>query len=111
MHHGSMAPTLLIVDDDPRFRALARRLLRSRFSVVADAADCAGAYEAVARLRPQAALIDIGLPDCDGLELAARLRRCSTGASYRPDLERRLRGDGRRNRLYGRARLHPKGAP
>ncbi|MGZ4187348.1 MAG: response regulator [Solirubrobacteraceae bacterium] len=69
-----MATRILIVDDDPRFRALARTLLRRLgYVIVAEAADGAKALATVRRVRPDAALVDVQLPDIDGLALAQRL--------------------------------------
>jgi DNA-binding NarL/FixJ family response regulator len=70
-----MRPTLLIVDDQPGFRSLARRLLSSGgFDVVGEAGDGRAAVTAVRRLRPDVVLLDIQLPDIDGFEVLARLR-------------------------------------
>jgi DNA-binding NarL/FixJ family response regulator len=67
-------PTVLIVDDHAAFRASARALLQAEgFDVVGEAADGAGAVEAVAVLRPQIVLLDIQLPDLDGLAVAEQL--------------------------------------
>jgi CheY-like chemotaxis protein len=69
-----MRTRVLIVDDDPRFRALARALLESSgYAVVGEAADGEQALEAARRLRPDAALLDVQLPDTDGFALARRL--------------------------------------
>ena len=69
-----MATTLLIVDDDPRFRRLARLMLEGEgFTVVGEAADGAGALSEVAALRPQVVLLDIQLPDISGLQVARRI--------------------------------------
>ena len=66
---------ILIVDDDPRFRALARTLLeRLGYVTAAEAADGAQALAAARRVRPDAALVDVQLPDIDGLALGRRLR-------------------------------------
>src|SRR3954453_21676203 len=66
---------VLIVDDHAPFRALARRVLaRAGYDVVGEAADGAGARQAVDRLRPDVVLLDVHLPDADGAELAAVLR-------------------------------------
>ena len=71
-----MQTRILIVDDDARFRALARTLLEtSGYIVVAEAADGAQALAAVQRVSPDAALVDVQLPDTDGLELASRLHQ------------------------------------
>jgi DNA-binding NarL/FixJ family response regulator len=67
-------PTVLIVDDHAAFRASARALLQAEgFDVVGEAADGAGAVEAVVVLRPEIVLLDVQLPDLDGLAVAERL--------------------------------------
>lgn len=66
--------SVLIVDDDPAFRALAGRLLSDcGFVVVGEAESIAGALETATRVRPSAALVDVGLPDGDGFALARQL--------------------------------------
>jgi DNA-binding NarL/FixJ family response regulator len=66
--------TILIVDDDRRFREVARRLLESEgLEVVGEAGDGAAALSAVRELEPDVVLLDVQLPDVDGLEVAARL--------------------------------------
>jgi CheY-like chemotaxis protein len=66
--------TALVVDDHPSFRRFARRLLESAgFSVVDEAEDGASALAAVRRLRPDVVLLDVLLPDANGVELAERL--------------------------------------
>lgn len=69
-----MGDSVLIVDDDPAFRALASRLLSdSGFVVVGEAESIAVALETARRVRPSAALVDVGLPDGDGFALARQL--------------------------------------
>ncbi len=68
-----MAPRLLIVDDDPAFRRVARRLLGGAFEVVGEAATVAEARRAVRAVRPDVVLLDVRLPDGDGLTLAGEL--------------------------------------
>ncbi len=71
-----MRPTVLIVDDHPAFRSLARALLESEgFAVVGEAEDGAGAIAAVESLRPAIVLLDVQLPDLDGFEVAESLAR------------------------------------
>jgi two-component system nitrate/nitrite response regulator NarL len=66
--------TVLIVDDHAPFRRLARRLLEAGgFTVVGEAADGASALAAAHELRPQLVLLDVLLPDMDGLTVARRL--------------------------------------
>jgi DNA-binding NarL/FixJ family response regulator len=69
-----MPQTVLIVDDHAGFRASARRLLsRHDYDVVGEAADGKEALAAADALRPDVVLLDVGLPDIDGLEVARRL--------------------------------------
>jgi DNA-binding NarL/FixJ family response regulator len=69
-----MSGSVLVVDDDPAFRRLARRILTTYGLVFAGEADtAASAMVLVGSLRPDAVLVDIGLPDGDGITLARRL--------------------------------------
>ena len=67
--------TLLLLDDDPRFRALLKATLEhERYHVV----DSPNAEEALYELTAHTvdlALVDIGLPGMDGLELCREIRR------------------------------------
>jgi DNA-binding NarL/FixJ family response regulator len=66
--------TILIVDDDPRFRAQARDvLIADGFVVIGEAVDGASGLEAVRALQPDFVLLDIGLPDIEGFEVARTL--------------------------------------
>jgi DNA-binding NarL/FixJ family response regulator len=72
--HRFVPTSVLVVDDDAAFRDIARRLLvADGFAVVGEADSVAAAGATARRLRPDAALIDIGLPDGDGLTLAGEL--------------------------------------
>jgi len=75
-----MGPTVLIVDDHAAFRASARALLQAEgFEVVGEAADGAEAVQAVTSLRPEIVLLDIQLPDLDGLAVAEQLAAVPDG--------------------------------
>jgi DNA-binding NarL/FixJ family response regulator len=75
-----MRTRVLIVDDDARFRALARAFLEaSGYAVVAEAADGAQALAAARRIHPDAAVVDVQLPDTDGPALARRLAESDYG--------------------------------
>jgi DNA-binding NarL/FixJ family response regulator len=66
-----VGPTVLIVDDHDEFRTAARALLEADgFTVVGEAADGQGAIAAVARWQPAVVLLDIQLPDVDGITVA-----------------------------------------
>jgi DNA-binding NarL/FixJ family response regulator len=71
---GCVTRSVLVVDDDPAFRELAGRLLAaSGLTVVGEADSVAAAREAAARLEPSAVLLDVELPDGDGITLAREL--------------------------------------
>jgi len=66
--------SVLVVDDDAAFRALASRLLLSWGHTVAGEAETVAEALALAEtLRPDAMLVDVGLPDGDGGDLARKL--------------------------------------
>ena len=74
------ARRVLIVDDHPSFRRCARTLLASEgFEVVGEAADGAAALRLADELEPELVLLDIQLPDIDGLEIASRLHARDPG--------------------------------
>ena len=69
-----MTITVLLVDDDSTFRALVRIMLSaSGFVVVGEADTVASALDAARELRPDSALVDVELPDGDGITLAGQL--------------------------------------
>jgi DNA-binding NarL/FixJ family response regulator len=66
--------TVLIVDDHADFRRSATALLNAEgFDVLGAVADGGAVVEAVKRLRPDVVLLDIQLPDLDGLAVAEQL--------------------------------------
>jgi len=66
--------TILIIDDNAGFRLQARELLvADGFDVVGDAHDGASGLHAARTLRPDLVLLDIGLPDVEGFEIARAL--------------------------------------
>jgi CheY-like chemotaxis protein len=64
----------VIVEDNPDVRAALRQLLELGGHTVAEAADGHSAIETIARVRPDVAFVDIGLPVIDGLGVARALR-------------------------------------
>lgn len=77
----AMKGSVLVVDDDAAFRRLAQRILESCGLAVAGEADTAASALSVAgTLRPDAVLVDVGLPDSDGIALAREL----TALPWRP---------------------------
>ncbi len=70
------AISIVLIEDEDLVRASVRTILeRSGFAVVAEAADATGGIEATLRERPQVCLIDIRLPDANGIEVTRRLAR------------------------------------
>jgi DNA-binding NarL/FixJ family response regulator len=69
-----MRQTVLIVDDHTAFRRMARAVLEiDGYDVVGEAPDAASGEREARRLNPAIVLLDVGLPDESGLDLAARL--------------------------------------
>lgn len=68
------APKILIVDDEPQIRLLLRATLTRAGYQVVEAGTALEALNAKAIDRPDLVLLDLGLPDRDGLELAGLLR-------------------------------------
>jgi two-component system KDP operon response regulator KdpE len=69
-----MGARILIVDDEPSILATMAPLLRSRGYEVSTATTGHAAIEAVDRQPPQLVVLDLGLPDLDGIEVCRRLR-------------------------------------
>jgi two-component system, OmpR family, KDP operon response regulator KdpE len=68
-------PTVLIVEDDAETRAALVRELTRRGYRVDEASDGRSALERWAARRPDVVLLDLGLPDIDGLTVIGRIRR------------------------------------
>jgi DNA-binding NarL/FixJ family response regulator len=69
-----MSGSVLVVDDDPAFRRLAQHMLAASGLSLAGEADTAeAAISAAGTLRPDAVLLDVGLPDGNGIALAGEL--------------------------------------
>ncbi|MCG8965234.1 response regulator [Streptomyces sp. CL12-4] len=69
-----MCIDIVVVDDDPGFRRIATTLLTARgLRVVAECEDGGSALTAVRAHRPDGLLLDLYLPDLDGLAVARLL--------------------------------------
>ena len=65
---------VLLIDDDASFRTLAREVLGAcGLDVIGEAATAAIGAAVAAELQPDAILLDVGLPDRDGVQLAGEL--------------------------------------
>jgi len=67
--------TVLVVDDEPRIVELVRLYLQEAGYSVADARDGRTALELHDRLRPDLVVLDLMLPELDGIEVTRELRR------------------------------------
>ena len=69
-----MTRRILIVDDHAGFRrSAARNLAAAGWTVVGEAEDGEAALEAAERFEPDVVLLDVGLPDISGIEVARLL--------------------------------------
>src|SRR5258705_7381226 len=65
---------VLIVDDEPQILRAPRINLQARQYEVVTAADGTGALREASAQRPDLVVLDLGLPDLDGVEVIRRLR-------------------------------------
>ena len=65
---------ILVIDDDPAVSASLERALRLEGYDVETAGDGGSGLEALALAPPDAVILDLGLPDIDGLEVCKRMR-------------------------------------
>lgn len=82
---------ILVVDDEPAIQRSMSTLLRSRGYVTTVAATGAEALKAFDSDRPNIVILDLGLPDLDGIEVCRRLR----ARSEVPIVVLSVRGDER----------------
>ena len=75
---GSGSPLVLVVEDDAATRHALERDLRGRGYLVAEAPDGRTALAEWEHRRPDVVLLDLGLPDTDGVRLIRRFRRDAT---------------------------------
>jgi len=67
-------PLVLLVEDEPQMRRFLRAALVPRGFRLLEAETAAAAEIAASSHNPELVLLDLGLPDADGIELVAKLR-------------------------------------
>ena len=96
---------VLVVDDSPVFRRGIGRAVRfhTGLELVGEADGGQAALDAIERLQPDVVLLDLRMPDIDGLEVLDRLRDVDprpacrvlvVSASLDPEIERAARAAG-----------------
>lgn len=71
------AAKILVIDDDGAIRKYLRAVLHSPDYLVVEAENGEDGVRAAAKEQPDVVLLDLGLPDVDGVEVAKRLREWS----------------------------------
>jgi two-component system, OmpR family, KDP operon response regulator KdpE len=89
---SAAALPVLVVEDEPSLRRLLRTSLSARGYRVLEAGTGDGAIASLARDAPDVVLLDLGLPDMDGLEV---IRRVRAGGTRTPIIVLSSRGDER----------------
>jgi two-component system KDP operon response regulator KdpE len=77
MNPAETNATALIIDDEPQIRRLLRLTLEANAYRVCEAATGQEGLVQAAQCRPEVVLLDLGLPDLDGIEVLKRLREWS----------------------------------
>jgi len=68
--------TVLVVDDEERVRTSLRGILNDEGFRVLDTGDAPAVLDIIARERPRLVLLDVWMPEIDGIELLRRIKLC-----------------------------------
>jgi two-component system, OmpR family, KDP operon response regulator KdpE len=69
-----MSATILVIDDDAQMRRFLRNVLAGHGYPLVEASTVAAGIEVITRNRPAVVLLDLGLPDGDGLDVLRAMR-------------------------------------
>jgi two-component system KDP operon response regulator KdpE len=75
---AQLRPTILVIEDEPPLKTFLRITLQTQNYVVIEATRGEEGIRHAATARPDIIILDLGLPDMDGVEVARRLREWST---------------------------------
>ncbi len=75
--------TVVLADDDPSITALVRLTLQRNGLTCEVASNGKDALELINRLKPSAAVLDVGMPNIDGFEVLSRLKNAPETAQTR----------------------------
>lgn len=71
---NSTVATILVCEDDPSLRLLFRLAIESHGYRVVEAGDGRSGIELARNVEPDLVVVDMGLPDCSGVEVVRALR-------------------------------------
>jgi two-component system KDP operon response regulator KdpE len=77
-HAAELAPTALIVEDEPQIRRFVRGALEEEGWIVHEAVSMQRGLIDAGTRKPDLVVLDLGLPDGDGIDLIKDLRKWST---------------------------------
>jgi len=72
---ATLAPLLLLIEDEPQMRRFLRATLKAHGYQIVEAATAREGLAQAAGRNPELILLDLGLPDLDGLEVVRTIRR------------------------------------
>jgi two-component system KDP operon response regulator KdpE len=75
---SGLSPTVLVIEDEPQIRRFLRATLTANGYRLIEAATAQDGLMQAATRQPEIVILDLGLPDLDGLEVTRRLREWTT---------------------------------
>jgi two-component system KDP operon response regulator KdpE len=75
---ASLTPTVLVIEDEPQIRRFLRATLPAHGYRLLEAETAQDGLTQAAMHQPELIILDLGLPDLDGLEVTRRLREWTT---------------------------------